>query len=329
MSGTTAGVVVGVDGGGTTTDVAVADLTGAVLAVERAGPSNHETIGVDGAVGVLEAALDAALATAGAARGDVRAAVFGLAGVDWPSDEERLDVALAALGLAGVRRVVNDSLVALRAGCRDPWGVVSSAGTGSVTAGVGRTGEFARTMAIGWGEPSGSGTLVTAALHAVAAELHGTGPSTALSDRLVAALGHVDVPAMFEAISRGRGGGLRRHAPIVTELADDGDAVAAGIVVDIARQHADLAGAVARRVALVDGPFDLVTAGAVHASGRCFVDAFARRVEEVCPTAVIVPLAVLPVVGGVRLALESLGLDASGVDASGLAALPGRGSATS
>lgn len=308
------GVVVGVDGGGTTTDVAVADLSGAVLAIERTGPSNHESIGVEGAVAVVAAAVDAALAAAGAGRADVRAAVFGLAGCDWPSDEQRLTAAVGGLGLDGPCRVVNDSVVALRAGCRDRWGVVSIAGTGSVTAGVGRSGEFARTMAIGWGEPSGSGTLVTAALHAVAAEFHGTGPATALTGRLVEALGHDDVASMFEAISRGRAGGLRRFAPIVTALADDGDVVAAGIVVDAAREHADLAVAVALRVGLVEGPFDLVTAGAVHGSGPCFASAFARQVEAACPAAEIVPLTVAPVVGGIRLALESLGLDASGVD---------------
>jgi N-acetylglucosamine kinase-like BadF-type ATPase len=300
------GVVIGVDGGGTTTDVGVADLSGAVLAIERTGPSNHESIGVDGTVEVVAAAVDAALAAAGAGRSDVRAAVFGLAGVDWPSDEQQLDVALGGLGLAGERRVVNDSLVALRAGCRDPWGVVSSAGTGSVTAGVGRSGAFVRTMAVGWGEPSGSGTLARASLHAVAAWHHGTGPATLLTDRFLDALGHGDVAAMFEAITRGREGRLRSLAPIVTTLADEGDDVAAGIVVDVAGQHAELAVAVAERVALVGDRFDLVTAGAVHASGGCFAEAFAERVAASCPMAEIRPLDVLAVVGGIRLALDTL-----------------------
>ena len=315
------GVVIGVDGGGTSTDVAVADLTGTVLATQRTGGSNHESIGIEAAVGVLDAAIGAALATAGAAPGDVEAAVFGLAGVDWPSDEQALDAAIESLALGGERRVVNDSLVALRAGCREPWGVVSSVGTGSVTAGIGRSGAGFRTMAVGWGEPRGSGTLVSEALHAVAAAHHGTGPPTALTDRLVGALVFRDVGEMFEAISRGRAGAIRHLAPIVTELADAGDVVAGSIVAEVARQHADLAAAVARRVGLVDGPFDLVTAGAVHASGRCFAAAFAQRVDAACPTAVIVPLALPAVLGGVRLALETLGLDASGADGSGLGAL--------
>lgn len=321
------GVVVGVDGGGTTTDVAVADLKGDVLAVERTGPSNHETIGVDGVVAVLADALDAAFATAGATRADVRAAVFGLAGVDWPSDEAALDEALAGLGLRGIRRVVNDSVVALRAGCRDTWGVVSSAGTGSVTAGIGRSGQFVRSMAVGWGEPTGAGTLVTGALHAVAAEHHGTGPATALTGRLLEVLDQPDVPSMYEAISRGRASGLRGLAPVVTESAERGDEVAVAIVTDAARQHADLAAVIARRVGLAAGPsdrpsdrpFDLVTAGAVHASGRCFADAFAERVAASCPAAVIVPLAVAPVEGAIRLALD--GLDtAVGVDGTDLGA---------
>ena len=60
---------------------------------------------------------------------------------------------------AGAERaasVCNDSRIALRAGCSKPWGIVSSVGTGSVTAGVNREGRWFRTMAVGWGEPSGS-----------------------------------------------------------------------------------------------------------------------------------------------------------------------------
>jgi N-acetylglucosamine kinase-like BadF-type ATPase len=128
-----------------------------------------------------------------------------------------------------------------------------------------------------------------------------------LTDRFLDALGHGDVAALFEEISRGRSVGLRMLAPIVTRLADEGDEVASGIVVEVAGQHADLAVAVSERVALGDDPFDLVTAGAVHASGGCFADAFAQRVTARCPMAMIRPLDVPPVLGGIRLALDTLG----------------------
>lgn len=304
MTSRSAGVVVGVDGGGTSTEVAVADLSGAVLATVSAGGSNHESIGLDAMAAVIDSAVEAALRSAGASRADVAAAVFGLAGVDWPSDVERVGGALERLGLGGPRLVVNDSQVALRAGCRRPWGVVSCVGTGSVTAGRGRTGTWVRTMGVGFGEPSGAGTIVRDALDAIAAAHHGVGEPTALAARLPAALGHADVPAMFEALTRSSPGGLRRFAPVVTELADDGDPVARRVVADIATRHGDLAVAVAQRVGLLDDSFELVTAGAVHRAGGWFGEVFAARIERDLPGATIVALTGSIAAGAVRLALD-------------------------
>lgn len=302
-----AAVVIGVDGGGTNTDVVIADLDGETLATVRVGGSNHESIGLDAAVEVLDVAISEALAAAGRRRTDVAASVFGLAGVDWPSDVDRVDTALAGIGLGGVRLVVNDSQVALRAGCTQPWGVVSSIGTGSVTAGVGRAGQWFRTMAVGFGEPSGSGTIVTDALHAIAAERHGTGDPTVLTAQFLTALGQVEVAAMFEAITRGHLSGLRSLAPIVTAAADAGDPVARRVVADIAMQHVDVALAVARHVDLADDEFELVTAGSVHAAGGWFGEVFADGIARVVPGATIVALARSAASGAVRMALDLAG----------------------
>lgn len=302
-----AGVVVGVDGGGTSTEVVVADLAGEVLAMAAAGGSNHEMIGVRAMVDVLESAVDEALTSAGASRTDVVVSVFGLAGVDWPSDVERVDDALGAMGLGGTRLVVNDSHVALRAGCRQPWGIVSCVGTGSVTAGRGRRGDWFRTMGVGFGEPSGAGTIVRGALDAIAAQHHGVGEPTALTERFLSALEHPDVPAMFEAITRRPAAGLRWLAPVVTELADGDDPVARRVVTEVATRHSELASGVARRLELVDDRFELVTAGAVHRADGAFGEAFAAGVRRDLPGATIVALTTSSAVGAVRLALDTLG----------------------
>ena len=304
---TGSGVVVGLDGGGTTTDVVVADLTGTVLASTTTDGTNHESIGVARMTEVLATAIDEALLAAGAVRADVRVAVFGLAGVDWPSDVVLVGDALSGLGLGGRRVVVNDSRVALRAGCSQPWGIVSSVGTGSVTAGINRAGEWFRTMAVGWGEPSGASTLVTEALHAIAAHHHRTAPATALTDRFLDVLGQPDVPAMFESITRGRPGGVRGRAPLVVEVAAEGDDVARAIVTDVASRHAAMVVGVASRLAMADDEFELVTSGGVHAGGGRFSEVFASAVVADCPNATIVPLTTTPALGAIRLALDELG----------------------
>jgi len=302
----TSQVVVGVDGGGTKTDVVVAALDGTPLATTQTGGVNHEGMGIAQMADVLALAVDETLELAGAARSSVAVAVFGLAGVDWDSDVAEVSKALHGLGLGGSMNVVNDSSVALRAGCTQPWGMVSSIGTGTVTAGVDRQGQWFRTMAVGWGEPSGSWSMVSDSLHAIAAHHHGTGPSTVLTELFLEALDEPDVLAMFEAITRGRSSIGGHLAPLLDEAVLLGDAVADAVLTDLGNQRAAMVVGVANRIGLVDDQFELVTSGGVHAAGGRFSEVFIKHVTDACCGVTVAPLQVIPAMGAVTLAVESL-----------------------
>jgi N-acetylglucosamine kinase-like BadF-type ATPase len=256
------------------------------------------------AVGI---AVERALGAAGIARDEVAASAFALAGVDWPSDHIRLDEALGALALGGRRIVTNDAFAALRAGASGPVGCVSSAGTGAVAAGRNAAGETARTMAEGFGELGGAGDIVERAIWACARMRECSGPATALAGKLCRALGVGDLDHLFEAIKRH---GLlpgAELAPLVLEVAADGDAVAVALLEEQGRSLAGEVLGVARRLRMLDGPFELVIAGSVHLAGSAALDgAFARDVEEGAPQAQIVVLAERAVVGAGRLALDLL-----------------------
>jgi N-acetylglucosamine kinase-like BadF-type ATPase len=300
-------LVVGVDGGGTKTDIVVADLHGAELAATQTTGTNHEGIGIDSVVVTLRDAIDGLLAGLGASPTDVAMSVFGLAGIDWASDVANVGAALQGLGLDGQMLVVNDSEVALRAGCTEPWGIVSSVGTGTVTAGVNRQGDRFRTMAIGWGEPSGSSSMVSASLNAVAAAYHGTGPATALTEVFLEALGFDSVPALFEALTRGRTRIGAGWAPLLDRAVDVGDDVAVGVLERTAERHADMVGGVARHLGMEHDEFDLVMSGGVHQANARFAEHFRGHVHGQCPGARPVMLGVAPVRGAVQLALDALG----------------------
>lgn len=300
-------VVVGVDGGGTTTDAWVAALDGTTLGTGRAGGSNWEMVGHDAMIEQVGLALDAALAAAERARADVVASAFGLAGVDWANDLRPARAVLNWLGLAGPLVVVNDAHIALRAGCSRDWGIVSNVGTGTVTAGLDRRGEWFRTMAVGWGEPSGASSLVRDAVHAVAAEHHRVGPPTSLTPRLLEALALPDVLAMFEAISRQRLGVGAHLAPLIDAAAAEGDDVALGLLHRSARRHGEMVIGVADRLGLRADDVEVVLAGGMHRSGeRFFGPVFAETVLAGCPAARLVPLHGSPARGAVLLALEAL-----------------------
>src|SRR2546427_6178675 len=103
--------VLGVDGGGTKTHAIVADAEGQVLGFGVQGPSNWEEVGLARAADALQRAAAIALAEAHLPPQDLAASVFGLAGVDWESDQARVANILYTLQLGGPREIVNDAFV--------------------------------------------------------------------------------------------------------------------------------------------------------------------------------------------------------------------------
>jgi N-acetylglucosamine kinase-like BadF-type ATPase len=91
----------GFDAGGTKTHAVIVDRTGHVRGVGRAGPGNWEIVGLEGAYRALAQALHEALTSAALDVADLGAAGYGLAGLDWPSDEERLTPVIERLGVPG------------------------------------------------------------------------------------------------------------------------------------------------------------------------------------------------------------------------------------
>ena len=304
---------VGVDAGGTKTHALVADESGEVLGVGRAGTGNWEGVGLDGALAALRQAVGEALSAARTSPREVTAAGYGLAGLDWPSDEARLRPLVEELGLSGPSVLVNDTFVALRAGAREPWGVVIVAGTGTTVAGRNRRGEMARTLGLGypfddWGSAP---DLAQAALHAVARAYTGRGPATALSNRLVRLVGAADVADLLEGVSRWRYNLFPLVADVVRALmeeADGGDGAAREIVLRAGRELGGGAVVVIRRLGTEDEEFDLVLAGGLFRSASpLLLDTLRGTVQAVAPGARPVRLDVPPVVGGVLLAMDAVG----------------------
>ncbi len=114
--------VLGVDGGGRKTHAVVVDPSGQLLGVGMAGGSNWEIVGMEPAIAAIATATDRGLGGAGLGRGDVLAAVFGLAGTDWPADERQLDDELGTLGLSGERRAGERRVRRPSRGLPQPWG---------------------------------------------------------------------------------------------------------------------------------------------------------------------------------------------------------------
>jgi len=150
--------------------------------------------------------------------------------------------------------VTADTPLLLAAGTPGGWGLALVAGTGSMAFARAPDGRTARSG--GWGYllgDEGSGyALAVAGLRAVARAADGRGPRTALSERLLAALGLRQPQELIGAIY---GGGpdrtaLAALAPAVVSAAEDGDEEAIRLVREAAGQLAATAAAAVRALGL-------------------------------------------------------------------------------
>jgi N-acetylglucosamine kinase-like BadF-type ATPase len=302
----------GIDAGATKTQALIADEHGHIVGNGMAGSGNWESVGLEGAYTALAQATAAALTQAGLQAADLSAAGYTLAGLDWPSDEGRLNPIVQRLGIPGPYTLVNDTYAALRAGSRDGCGVAVIVGTGSTMVGRNRRGEGFRTFGLGyvWGDFQGGSGLVWEATRAIGHAYFGRGPQTALTERFLREYGMSDVIELVEYFSRTlQAGPPGRLAPLVFEVAEQGDPVARAIIRAAGDDIGRTAAAVARRLDLATESFDLVLAGGVFRSGSVLlVEAIFAPVREYAPLMRPVVLQAPPGIGSVLLAMDAFGL---------------------
>jgi N-acetylglucosamine kinase-like BadF-type ATPase len=264
--------LLGVDVGGTKTLAAVCDDGGRVCGVARAGGANYQDAGTEAAARQIRAAVETALARAGIARADVVHFAFGVSGADREADFAAIRRLLEPIAPAGRTTLVNDTLVALRAGTADGVGVCCIGGTGANCIGRNRFGVVKKVGGLGFvsGDSGSAGDVVLAALTAALWGHEGRGPHTALYGRFCAELGLRALEDIVELgyFSRGQALDLGRLAPLVFEVAAAGDAVALEVLRRQGRGVAEAALCAIRSLFAADEEVTVVLAGSVLARGR-------------------------------------------------------------
>jgi N-acetylglucosamine kinase-like BadF-type ATPase len=283
-----AGVVGGVDVGGTKTQIRVAcrDGTVAERIVETAAWRTRDVAADARAVGAL--------------LGRVDAVAVGAHGCDTQAACDAFRTALEQeLGTVAV--VVNDAeLMVPAAGIAEGIGLV--AGTGSIA--VARRSDQTMLVAGGWGwilgDEGSAPALVREAARAVRASLDRGEAPDLLADALLAALGASDPTEFGKCLQAiGSAAGIGRHAPVVFAAAQSGSALAARVIRDAGRA---LAGLVRQLVDRGAPAGCVVAGGGVISSQPLLADAFGDAMQAILPQTEIVLLRVPPVLGALRLA---------------------------
>jgi len=201
------GLVLGVEGDGAHTHAVLTDSSGALRGLgANDDSSDWDSVGIAAAAAALRSGITEALSSAQVDAGAVGSAVFGLAGVDFPVDEQRLGGIPEMIGLKGRCRIMNDSFAALRAGTDDPYGVVIVAGNGSVVAGRNAEGVEYRSLGLGklYGDYGSETDISESAITAVAEAFTGLGPPTSLTTMMCEFAGVSSVVDLVDGTARGR-----------------------------------------------------------------------------------------------------------------------------
>jgi N-acetylglucosamine kinase-like BadF-type ATPase len=220
-------VVLGIDGGGTRTRASIMDGD-RILAHVEGGSIKRLRVGQEVADANLRAMLKEVFAKAGVKRVDAGSA--GMASSTLPGVKEWLNAAMQEFG-AACTEVVGDEVIALDAAFKGGPGILQIAGTGSNT--IGRTPDGKRECAGGWSSRLGDeGSGYWIGLHAVRRALHAYDREEPC--RILERVGEIwGTKGMDELIDLGNdtpGPDFAALAPAISELAEQGDAVAVAVL---------------------------------------------------------------------------------------------------
>jgi N-acetylglucosamine kinase-like BadF-type ATPase len=187
--------------GADSTEAVIATMDGVILGRGLGPASNHHRVGIERAQEALRTTIERAVAQvrlrggwrAGAPSDaaaspidemGIRAACFGLSGVDEPRDQEAFNAWIPTLGQRIKYIVCNDSELTLNGGTPDGCGIALISGTGSIC--IGRCGGARIVRVGGWGHligDEGSGfSMAIEALHLATQAADGRGGAKALLD---------------------------------------------------------------------------------------------------------------------------------------------------
>ncbi len=301
----------GVDIGGTKSHALVSDEAGNALGFGTFGPGNHEVVGYEGLRAALQAVTEEALTMAGLRKDQLAAAGFGVAGYDWPSERQPTLDAISTIGLNARVEVVNDTIVGLLAGASQGWGVAVVAGTGTNCWGWDKRHRIGRVTGVGFGEHGGAGCLVDRALDSIAYEWTRRGPQTELTAAFLQLTGAKDIPALIEGIEMGQYFIGSDYAPLVHKVALQGDPVANSIIQWAGTELGMTALAVIRQLGIAALEFEVVLVGSIYEMGEMIIASMRQVITSEAPHARLVRLSAPPVVGGVLLAMDLVGINSA------------------
>lgn len=305
----------GIDGGGSKTELLLADEAGRVLG-RMVGPgANLRRTPPAELRALLRESFLALQESAGLGQLRPAAVCAGFAGAGQLDARGRGRQALAELLPAATVYVVGDMEVALEAAVGPGSGVVLIAGTGSIA--YGRNGLNRQGRAGGWGPGNqggdeGSGyDIARRALRAVRKARTGKGPATLLSE-FVAEVFPETTREVQAANGPESAAQLAALFPGILRAARAGDRAAQAILEQAVEALAKLGAEVLRRLDLQGESARVVTCGGIFAESHEVQAGVEKGIRAAAPQALVEPLRTSPAEGAARMAVRLWKQDRAG-----------------
>ncbi|MGB9681507.1 MAG: BadF/BadG/BcrA/BcrD ATPase family protein [bacterium] len=291
--------ILGIDGGGTKTELAIANEEGFILAKGYSGPSNWTTTPRMVTEENIVEGIESTLSQVSDIKLDL--IVAGIAGVS--KREEEAKNFLFSLGFSKRVVVTSDAHIALIGAVLGREGIIVISGTGSI--GYGRR-DNREVRSGGWGYLLGDeGSSYDVGRMGIISALRsydGRGKKTILLGMLQDYIGTLDTEALVKIIYQRPKDIISGFAPKVVEGAKNNDDVALKILQDASYELGLLGISVAKRLNYSsEDIFDLAYIGGFFNSGEIVVAEFTRSIREIFPNCNIFRAKSSPVMGAVIL----------------------------
>ncbi|MCX6759072.1 MAG: hypothetical protein NT012_00660 [Candidatus Nealsonbacteria bacterium] len=300
--------VIGVDGGGTKTISALANLEGKILAFGKSGSSNVRKVGLKIAVENIAKAIEKVLRKT--EKSGILSTFIGLAAIqEEPRFKEKVKKALFKYKeispiLKGKLEIDSDQIVAFRAGSSERNGVLLIAGTGCVAHGW-RKGKEEKSSGWDWLADEGSAFWVgQKAFQVVFKDLDGRGQKTKIKE---IAFGKFKIKNEEELMAKVYSKNpieIISYFSIFCDLASKrGDKIAKNIMREAGKELSISAKTVIKKLGFQKVKFPLVLVGGIFQS-KIVLRTVKREVKKFAPKTEFIQAKNEAVVGAVKLAIE-------------------------
>jgi N-acetylglucosamine kinase-like BadF-type ATPase len=301
--------VIGIDQGASKTHAIVSDEYGIVLGMGKSYGACHSSDGMTHAITAVKEAVDQALEQSGISIQEIELIAAGMTGVDWDFEGALLTKALREAFPTEKVIVVNDCIIAMRAGTRRSYGCVLCAGSGLNCAVRNENGDQ---IIYGFyidDEFQGGYSLGKKTIRAVIDSHIGLKGETKLT-RMI--LDYFNVDTVDELLYRKMTNAVTSkdylHLPIILEeAAAQNDTVALKVLADYGKNIAMYAVRGMEKLSMLNMGVDIILSGSIF---KCKLpilrEAVSLEVHKYAINAKIVDAVYEPIVGAALLGLDSL-----------------------